>query len=179
MKKITSLLITAMISVAAFAQGGQDFASKFMQQCDEDTAVHCVTISPAMMEKLTKQADAGRNTNIAQAIQKLKSARIVTASTRGKEYFNRAEELLKKNPQRFSRNKDYRNGSTRGTFYTRKTRKGDTVELIMLHTDTVKGNAVIVNLTGDIDNDFINNLTKTFGGGRMAVTPKDRQAEKQ
>ena len=69
---------------------------------------------------------------------------------------------MKKNRQRFSRDKDYRNGNHHGTFYTRKTKNGDTVELIMLHTDTVKGNTVIVNLTGDIDNDFISHLTKTF-----------------
>ena len=163
MKKITSLLITITMHVTmCFAQAGQDFASKFMQQCNEDTAVQCITVSPKMMEKLTKQAGANHNETIAQAIQKLKSARIVTASTNGNEYFHMAEELLKKNRQRFSRDKDYRNGNHHGTFYTRKTKNGDTVELIMLHTDTVKGNTVIVNLTGDIDNDFISHLTKTF-----------------
>lgn len=169
MKKILSLLMTAIASVSMTAQNSQDFASKFMQQCDEDTAVQCITVSPKMMEKLTKQADANRNENMAQAIQKLKSARIVTASVHGDEYYRKAEELLEKNRQRFSRNKDFRNGSAHGSFYTRKTRSGDTVELIMLQTDSVKGNAVIVNLTGDIDNDFVNNLTKTFGGRTSAA----------
>lgn len=164
MKRTTSLIMTMIVSAAmAFAQNGQDFASKFMQKCGEDTTVQCITVSPKMMERLTKQADAEHNISMAQAIQKLKSARIVTISARGGEYFDMAEELLKKNRQRFDRNKDYRNGSAHGTFYTRKTRKGDTVELIMLHTDTIKGNAVIVNLTGDIDNEFVNSLTKTFG----------------
>lgn len=97
MKKILNLLMTAIASVSMTAQNSQDFASKFMQQCDEDTAVQCITVSPKMMEKLTKQADANHNESMAQAIQKLKSARIVTASVHGDEYYRKAEELLEKN----------------------------------------------------------------------------------
>lgn len=163
MRRIVCLLVAMMAGAALMAQNAQDFASKFMTQCEEDTAVHCVTVGPKMMEQLTRQPDTARDDNMAQAIQKLKSARIVTASTRGEEYFQMAEELLKKNPQRFSHNKSYRNNSGHGTFYTRKTRNGDTVELIMLHA-TPQGTLVIVNLTGDIDDEFINSLTKTFGG---------------
>lgn len=153
-----------MMSVAVMAQGGQDFASKFMEQCDVDTAVQCVTVSPKMMEQLTRQADADHDGHMAQAIQKLKSARIITTSVNGSDYYRRAEDLLKKNPQRFSKATSYHNDRAQGAFYTRKTKNGDTVELILLHSDIKAGTLVVVNLTGDIDEEFINSLTKHFDG---------------
>lgn len=148
---------------AVCAQSAQDFASKFIDRCDIDTAVQCVTVSPRMMEQLTKEADAKHNDSMAKAIQKLKSARIVTASARAADYYRQAEELLKKNPQRFAHAKDYRDGHGHGTFYTRTTKNGDTVELVMLHADTDADKLVIVNLTGDIDDEFVSTLTATFG----------------
>lgn len=156
--------IALLMAAAGLAQPAQDFASKFMEECDNDTAVHCITISPKMMEQLTKQPDASRNEHIAQAIQKLKSARIITASVHEDNYYQLAEELLKRNPQRFRHTQDYRSEHAYGTFYTRKTASGDTVELIMLHTDTKMGSLVIVNLTGNIDEEFINSLSKNIGG---------------
>lgn len=150
--------------MTTFAQRGQDFASRYMQLCEGDTAVHCVTVSPKMMEQLTKQADASHNEHIAEAIEKLKSARIVTASVHGEGYYQVAEDLLKRNSQRFRHDKSFRTEHSYGAFYTRKLKSGNTVELIMLHTDTKTRRMVIVNLTGDIDDEFINSLTKTFGG---------------
>ena len=158
------MLTILLAAVAGMAQGTQDFASKFMEGCDEDTAVQCVTVGPKMMEEIMRRPDTSRNEHIAQAIQKLKSARVITSATRGETYYRMAEDLLKKNPQRFSHAGDYRSGHAYGTFYTRKTASGDTVELIMLHTDTKAGSMVIVNLTGDIDEDFISSLTKSFSG---------------
>lgn len=164
MSRVISLIAALLLCMAtATAQRGQDFASRFMKQCDGDTAVHCVTVSPKMMEQLTKKADANHNEHIADAIEKLKSARIVTASVHGEGYYQVAENLLKRNPQRFHHDKSYRTEHAYGTFYTRKLRSGETVELIMLHADTKNRRLVIVNLTGDIDEEFISNLSKMFG----------------
>lgn len=173
---MTRLLCTLALAAAAAmaaAQTSLDFASKFMQLCTEDTAVHCVTISPAMMEQLTKEPGAAKGEGMAEAIEKLKSARIVTASVRGSDYFKKAESLLKDNPQRFSHTQDYRNANAYGTFYVRRTTSGETVELVMLHTDTKAGSLVIVNLTGDIDADFVRSLMKNFAG-RTAKARKKR-----
>lgn len=164
MRRATCFTAFLLIAVVVLAQQGQDFASKFMQRCKDDTAVHCVTISPKMMEQLTKQADAKRNEHIAQAIEKLKSARIVTTSTHGVGYYELAKELLTRNAQRFHHDKSYRKEHSFGDFYSRKGKDGNTVELIMLHADTKERRLVIVNLTGDIDDEFIESLTKTFGG---------------
>ena len=163
MRRAACLIIAAVMAVAVNAQGVQDFASRFVQECDVDTAVQCITVSPKMMEQLTKKAGTDNKASMAQAIQKLRSARIVTTSTRCETYYRKAENLLKKNAQRFRHNRDYRNSHGHGTFYTRKTRSGDTVELVMLHADTDSDTLVIVNLTGDIDEEFIANITRTLG----------------
>lgn len=144
--------------MAAAAQRGLDFASKFMQQCKDDSMVQCVTVSPTMMEQLTRQGEESRGDNIQQAIQKLKSARIITISDKSEDYYEKAESLLKKNSRRFKHSKSYQHEESRGAFYIRQLRNGNTVELVMLKNDTIKKKTMIVNLTGDIDEEFINSL---------------------
>lgn len=158
------MLAVMAVALVAAAQASQDFASRFMETCADDTAVHCITVSPKMMEQLAKQPERDRNEHLAQAIQKLKSARIVTASTRCESYYQKAEDILKRNARRFSHQDDYRNSHAHGAFYTRKTQGGDTVELILLHADTKKNSLVVVNLTGDLDQEFVDCLTKNFSG---------------
>lgn len=175
MKRLASMIMAVMTVAAVAAQNAQDFASRFMQEYEKDTAVLCVTVSPKMMEQLTKYSDGENNTGMTQAIQKLKSARIVTASSNGREYYRQAEELLGKNSSRFRKNRSYNSTGAHGTFYTRQTKEGDTVELILLHNDTKQNTMVIVNLTGDIDDEFINSLAKHFG----VKTAKAGQAARQ
>lgn len=159
MRRIICLAVLAAFCIAATAQRGLDFASKFMQKCKDDSAVQCVTVSPKMMDQLTKQTEENRSENIQQAIQKLKSARIITIkNNKCEEYYEMAEDLLKKNSQRFKHSKSYQNNDAHGAFYTRQLKNGNTVELVMLRTDTIQKKTVIVNLTGDIDEEFINSL---------------------
>ncbi|MGM9699257.1 MAG: DUF4252 domain-containing protein [Prevotella sp.] len=163
MKRVVCIIAVAMMCLLATAQRTVDFASKFMDTCNGDTTVHCVTVGPKMMEQLTKHHDEKRNEYIEQAIQKLKTARIVMTSTSGSEYYEKAEKLLKKYPKRFCHDKDYHNDHAHGAFYTRKVKEGNAVELIMLHNDTTKNILVIVDLTGDIDKEFTELLSKNLG----------------
>jgi hypothetical protein len=148
-------------SVAGYAQRSQDFASRFVKIHQADTTIQCVTVSPKMMEQIAKSQDESRNAAIRQAIGKLKSARIVTASNC---YYDSAEELLKQNATRFQFDTDYQHGEKHGVFYKRKNRKGNTVELIMLHADDKQERLTIVNLTGDLDEDFISSLAQGITG---------------
>lgn len=161
MRRLVSLLVIAAFALVAAAQ---DFASKFMESCDGDTAVHCITVSPKMMEQLTRHADASHKEHIAQAIEKLKSARIVSTSHHSLSYYKKAKGILMRNQQRFRHDKSYRKDNVYGDFFLRKNTAGNTVELVMLHADTKAHKLVIVNLTGDIDQEFIYSLMKTFGG---------------
>lgn len=164
MKRLTSLLAFLALTLSAMGQGAMDFAQKFMEQCEGDTAVHCVTVSPKMMEQIAQGGSDGRDANLVQAIEKLKSARIVTASIHGEGYYQVAEGLLRKNAHRFAAGKTYRTSHAHGAFFTRKGTEGETVELVMLHADTAHRRLVIVNLTGDIDRDFIDCLTRSLAG---------------
>lgn len=161
MSRLISIAICLLISLSAVASGERDFASKFMETCEEDTALQCVTVSPKMMEQLTKTGE-GRSEHMTQAIQKLKSARIVTATSRADDYYQMAEELLKKNSQRFKRFDSYHSSHAYGSIYSRQAKNGNTVELILLHCDSSKHKLVVVNLTGDIDDEFVTCITKNL-----------------
>lgn len=162
MMRATATAAALGLCIAAGAQGAQDFASRFMESHEEDTAVHCVTVSPTMMGQLMREADESREAHLAQALQKLKSARIVTASVDCDRYFQRAETLLRQNPQRFRHGQDYHSPDAHGAFYTRQSPQGGTAELIMLHADTKTGSLVIVNFTGDMDEEFAKTLRNHF-----------------
>ena len=83
MKRVLCLLLIA----CSIHVWGQDFASKFMEQCaKEDGDIQCQTVSPIMMEKLmdTMTApDGDRDEEVPEyLLSKLKSARIITATKR-------------------------------------------------------------------------------------------------
>ena len=155
MKRVLCLLMIAIVSVTVVAQRGQDFASRFVQQCNEDTTLKCVTVSPKMMEQLVNMGGDNRNDTLMTAIAKLKSARIVQAETNGEHYYQKAEALLKKNAGRFSFVKTFRTERSEGVFYNRQKRSGKVVELVMVCKTTDNDMFVLVNLTGDIDEEFI------------------------
>lgn len=151
-KLFTLLLMALMGTTGLHAQTSPDFAQKFMTLCKKDSTVNCITISPKMMEQLVKQQADGRPENITQAIAKLKSARIVNTTA---EHYQKAEGLLLKNKQRFQVVKNFETDEAYGAFYSRKNKEGNTVELVMLRVDTVQNTLTIVNLTGDIDEEFL------------------------
>ena len=162
MKHRLILMLRALLCQAvAFAQHSPDFAEKFMTLCSNDSTVKCITVSPKMMEQLVRLHEDSRSDNIVQAIGKLKSARIVTGSAC---YYQKAIELIARNKSRFIAGKDYQTEEEQGAFFTRKNKKGDTVEFIMLHADIAGNKFTIVNLTGDIDDEFLCFLfnNKTF-----------------
>ncbi len=153
MKKRVILLFTSVLmQVAAFAQHSPDFAEKFMTLHKADTTLRCVTVSPKMMEQLVKIHDEDKPEMIVQAIAKLKSARIVSGNA---DHYQLAEELLQKNSQRFKAEQTYRSEEQHGAFYTRKDKQGNTVELIMIREEPQYDKFVIINLTGDIDKEFL------------------------
>ncbi len=152
MKRVLFLLILLSATCTIFAEGSQDFASKYMQICKDDTAVHCITVSPKMMEQMLKD-DVRHKDEMKHLIKKLKSARIVTTSQHGEGYFQMAEDLVKKNSDRFQSDGNYKNSHSYGSFYIRK-KKGQTVELILLHANLKAKRFILINLTGMIDDEF-------------------------
>ncbi len=146
------LFLVACLHAAAHAQSSLDFAEKFLTMHQADSALKCVTVSPKMMEQLVHMNSANHEENIIQAIAKLKSARIVTGNA---DYYIKAEELLEKNNRRFKMDKEYHTEEQHGAFYTRKDKEGRTVEFIMLCAEPQRDRFTIINLTGDIDEEFL------------------------
>ena len=146
------LLFAAFTQVATYAQHAPDFAEKFVSIHSADSTLKCITVSPKMMEHLAGQRDESRQENIVQAIAKLKSARIVSGNA---DYYQKAIELLEKNRKRFKAEQEFRGEESHGAFYTRRDKKGNTVELIMLLEEPQNDRFTIVNLTGDIDEEFL------------------------
>lgn len=135
----------------------QDFASRFMMDFSKDTSIHCQTISPKMMGKLvTMHQKEESDATARQLIGKLKSARIIQGGDDPK-YFLHAEKLLKRNRQRFiPLNQSTAHGNNQ--IFVR--RKDDIIiELIMLNKNAEMGTFTIINLTGDMDDEFIRILS--------------------
>ena len=151
--RLCMLVAMLMLNAAtALAQHAPDFAEKFMTLCKNDSLVSCVTVSPKMMEQLAGRLADAHEGDIVQAINKLRSVRVVSAPA---SYYAQAEELLKKNARRFTAGQDFQSETMRGVFYSRKDRKGRTVELIMLREDVQRSLLTVVCLTGDIDEEFL------------------------
>ena len=54
MKQLICTLIAALLSLAAWGQKEQDFASRFIALYAPGTSLQCTTVSPLMMERLLK-----------------------------------------------------------------------------------------------------------------------------
>jgi len=152
MMRYVLLLTMMLVQVAAYAQHSPDFAEKFVSMHQADSTLKCITVSPKMMEQLVKMPEEGKSDNIHQAMTKLKSARIVDGNA---DYFQKAIELLEKNKKRFQAEREFRSQGIHGAFYTRRDKEGNTVELILLREEPQNDKFTIVNLTGDIDEEFL------------------------
>jgi len=150
---VIALLLTA--TLAATAQQQIDFAEKFLSVCRDDTTVHCVTVSPRMMLQMMRHAGEGRSEQTLAAVSKLKSMRIVTATA---DHYDSALELLSSHRRRFTEQHSWHTDSIEGSMFTRKNRRGETVELVMLKRTEQPAEMMIVCLTGSIDEDFMRSL---------------------
>ena len=162
MKRVLCFIYIIMLACSANAQKTIDFATKFMRECKGDSILQCVAVSPKMMDMMTRQQNQNHNDRMVQAIPKLKSAQIITANRNGEYYFAQAEILMKRNAKRFKMSKSYEDDNKKGVFYSRQLKNGQTVELVLLHVSDDK--LVIVNLTGDIDDEFVNMLSNNVAG---------------
>lgn len=155
MRKATFMLLLILTGFSCIQ--AQDFASRFMMDFSKDTSIHCQTISPKMMEKLVGMH---REKNVPveahRLIAKLKSARIIQGTDQPR-YFLHAERMLKRNRQRFI---PLHQSTAQGNNLIFVRRKEDCIiELIMLNKDTATGRFTMINLTGDMDEEFIRTLS--------------------
>lgn len=155
MKKKLLLLIVSCIS--CMTVGAQDFASRFMMEFNQDSTIHCQTISPKMMEKLGSVQRNRKGKEAVRLITKLKSARIITGEDKP-EYFRHAEKMLKQNRQRFVPLSQSTALGNNLIFVRQK--DNSIIELILLNQDSTEGTFTLINLTGNMDKEFIRILSE-------------------
>ncbi|WP_336525273.1 DUF4252 domain-containing protein [Bacteroides acidifaciens] len=153
-------ILWVLLMVCSSHTWGQDFASKFMEQYS-GKEIQCQTVSPLMMEKLIDVmplTNSEGNENVQEYLfSKLKSARIVTVTRNCENFFNKAENLIEKNKNRFSPLME-RPTDKNNKIFVRKHNEMIR-ELVMLSLDTEDRTFTIVNLTGDMNDRFIQLLS--------------------
>ena len=137
------------------AQRELDFASKFMEiNGDQYEELHCNTVSPFMMERIMKLDTLEDNTEMRRILAQLKSIQIVKAQGEaiGDSLFRKATELAQLNKKRY---KLYADDEDRQIYLRKKNRT--IVEMVFIaHMDSIFN---IVNLTGNMDETFLKELT--------------------
>lgn len=156
MKYIWTLILLIASCSTAFAQKEQDFATKFMNIYGNSYKhITCDIVSPSMMQRIMQLDTLNGNSEIRNVLSQLKSIQIVNAlgSPAKDSLFVKAQELAKQNEKRY---KLYTNDSVRH-IYLRK-RNNIIVEMVFI---AKKNNRFsLINLTGNMNKDFLEELTK-------------------
>ena len=155
MKRLYLVLILVICQFSAFAQKEEDFATRFMELNSVDySQMSCNTVSPHMMERIMKLDTLNINKNIRNVLSQLKSIQIVQAQGLfvGDSLFNRAVDLAKKNKKRY---KLYATDNNR-QIYLRKRNK---IIVEMVFIGKTKSVFNMVNLTGNMNDSFLKELT--------------------
>lgn len=160
MKRTTGLLLAMVLLLGmtqvAHAQNQRDFASQFMRlYAGEDASLKCQTVSPLMMERIMDLDAVENNETIKAVMGQLKSIQILTSAgaENSEDNYQKAVTLAEANNKRYQLYK----AREHGAIYLRR-KKNVIVELVFVSksTDTFR----MVNLTGNMTEDFINTLTK-------------------
>ena len=139
---------------------GQDFAARFMEQCEDRDELRCQTIGPRMMERLidvpAATAENKGEADTGYLLSRLKSARIVTTERHGEKYFDQARQLIEKNRNRFAPLSENTTAGNNQIFVRRH--DGRILELVMLNFNPEEEVLTIVDFTGEMDDGFIRRL---------------------
>lgn len=148
-----------MVFTAATAMA-QDFVSKYMQENKQDTVLHCISVSPKMMEEVLKiDSQKGDEEEMRNIMANLKSMQIVSSKTNGDFYFNKAEEIIEKNANRFEPFLSFNDRNENCRIMVRKKEK-TIIELVMFSHK--EDSFQVINFTGNMNDEFIDNLVKTM-----------------
>lgn len=155
MKTLVCTLLSMLLTVMVQAQ---DFATKFLEECDSRT-LKCVTVGPKMMEAAVANASHGGENveEINHIMSQLTSMQVLTAIRNRKVYFTKAQALLKRNDNRFELYRTLTEKNKKSQINIRK-QEGKVVELVML-TLTPR-EFTLINFTGEMDTKSIQSLSR-------------------
>lgn len=168
MKYWLSFIFSLLLSLSVNAQQAKDFVELLMNdlkeqyQEAENEEYGCVTVSPFMMEKMLEIMQTNNsqdNDLIERLISHVKSMRIFSATKNIDRYHAEAQQLLEKNEKQYKAfQADAQKKDTQPCVWIRKSGQ-KVVEMIVLNL-TEGQNFIIINLTGNMDKAFIDELLK-------------------
>lgn len=153
LKVTLALVLGFVMSLAAWSQNEQDFASHFMAQHAAHTTLQCTTVSPLMLEKVMQLPNVENDSETQRMLSQLKSIRLVRNARTSETQHLQSEALsmMKRNSARY---KLY--GEQQGRWLYVRYRNNLIVEMVLvmqrehlLH---------IINLTGNMTKSFLNHL---------------------
>lgn len=139
---------------------GNDFAARFMKGYASDDNIHCITLSPHMLEemiKVTKEAN-NEQRKINEILGHLKSIRIIEARNSSSKYHENAEDLLNKNKLRYQQIVSDTTDEKNSQVWIRK--KGENIMELVLLKLSRDNTFQLVNITGNMNDEVINELMK-------------------
>ena len=168
--KLTLIILLAlMTSIGSAAKGVKDFVSVFMenlqQSCDsiEVKDFNCVTVSPSMISQLRQIMSAedesdGDVEQIPDLLTHGRSMRIFSAVRKSEKYYTEAVKLLESDKKHY---KPFAGeGAQRKSTPVWVRKNGSKVVEMIVFNRTNDDQLHIVNVTGDMNKDFINLLLK-------------------
>ncbi len=155
MKRTLSLFLVLLLSITAWAQNEQDFASRFMSLYGKGTTLTCTTVSPLMMERMLRLPSVEDNEQTRQVLQQLKSIRLVTNTDAAEtaKLYDHAVKLAQRNKARYRLQCEEDDKK----LYTRK-RGNVVVEMVLLMKQN--GHLSLVNLTGNMSDKFMEQILR-------------------
>ncbi len=162
MKRALTIVCTTIF--AATVAKAQDFASKYMLENQQDTILHCISVGPKMMEEVLKiDTQDEDQEDMRHIISNLKSMQIISSPINGELYFNKAEEIVEKNANRFTSFLSYDDENENCRILIRK-KKRIIIELVMFSQK--EEHFQVINFTGNMNNEFIDKLAKAMIPGK-------------
>lgn len=155
-KHFIGVLIAFLCSLTtSWAQNEQDFASRYMMLYGRGTSMECTTISPLMLERMMQLPDVEGNNQTRAILSQLKSIRMAhnVKQSETTALYNKAIKLAHRNSARY---KVYAERANKRLYVRRRGKY--IVEMVLL----LKANRQfqLINLTGNMTEDFLNQLLK-------------------
>ena len=143
---MTRVLCLLTMVLWAFVAQAQDFAQHFVSSCNDDTTISCITISPKMFEEIRIRQGLVKDESMREAINDIKSVRIVEARRHCKKHFNKASSQLRRNSNRF----EVLPESTDKNIVAVRRRGGNIVEYVTIcHIQKKDQQFLIIDITGN------------------------------
>lgn len=158
MKRLAVLMAAVMLPLTTWAQSAQDFASHFMQGRDNGSNVKCITVGPKMISTMLSSENPSEDTaGLREALEGIKSLRIISGTTEASALRKEAVGLLKRSRRHYSPYKENGKQTYGDCLWTRQIGKR-IAELVYVAPENTSKGFVVMDFTGNIDPGFIEGL---------------------